>query len=184
MSASPLSPIEHCRFEQLIVLGVSGSGKTTLGKGLAAYYDFTFLDADDFHSAEAKAKMASGEGLTDADRAPWLAKMRSALDEYAIKHQGVVLACSALKVSYRQALRGPHTGFIYLDVPHDVLRSRLEARQGSYAKVSLLPSQLAALEAPSSDEALIVHVTTDETADLVLADALKQLSTQEKKHAD
>ncbi|WP_202630469.1 gluconokinase [Deinococcus alpinitundrae] len=164
----PTSP-----FAQLIVMGVSGSGKTTLGQELAAYYGCPFLDADDLHTPDAKAKMARGEGLTDADRAPWLARLRDALDEHAAG--GVVLACSALKASYRAVLCGPQTGFVYLNVPHDVLRSRLEARQGSYAKVSLLPSQLAALEEPAPDEAITVQVGADETPDLVLADALRQL---------
>ncbi len=164
----PTSP-----FAQLIVMGVSGSGKTTLGQGLAAYYGCAFLDADDLHTPDAKAKMARGEGLTDADRSPWLARLKAALDEHV--GAGVVLACSALKASYRAVLGGPQTGFIFLDVPHDVLRSRLEARQGSYAKVSLLPSQLATLEEPAPDEAITVHVGADETADLVLADALRQL---------
>ena len=72
-------PTSPC--SQLIVMGVSGSGKTTLGRGLALYYGFTFLDADDFHSPEAKDKMARGEGLTDADRAPWLTRLRRELDE-------------------------------------------------------------------------------------------------------
>ena len=86
-----------------------------------------------------------------------------------------MLACSALKASYRAVLGGPQTGFIFLDVPHDVLRSRLEARQGSYAKASLLPSQLATLEEPAPDEAITVQVGADETPDLVLADTLRQL---------
>lgn len=166
----PTSP-----FAQLIVMGVSGSGKTTLGQGLAAQYGFVFLDADDFHTPDAKAKMARGEGLSDADRAPWLARLEAALEQQAAGSEGVVLACSALKASYRTALRGPQTGFIFLDVPHDVLRTRLEQRQGSYARVSLLPSQLAALEEPSEGEAMIVRVQADVDADLVLAAALRQL---------
>lgn len=167
----PTSP-----FAQLIVMGVSGSGKTTLGQGLAAHYGCAFLDADDLHPPDARAKMARGEGLTDADRAPWLARLRAALDEHAeYAAGGVVLACSALKASYRAVLGGPQTGFLFLDVPQGVLRSRLEARQGSYAKVSLLPSQFAALEEPGQDEAIIIHVRADESPDLVLADALRQL---------
>lgn len=172
----PVSP-----FAQLIVMGVSGSGKTTLGRGLAAYYAFMFLDADDFHTPEAKAKMASGEGLTDADRAPWLARLKAALDQQTASSGGAVLACSALKASYRTTLGGPQTGFVFLDVPHDVLRSRLEERQGSYAKVSLLLSQLAALEKPDAEGAVIVHVKAGEGADLVLADALRQLDARSGK---
>ena len=160
----------------LIVIGVSGSGKTTLGRGLAAYYGFTFLDADDFHTPEAKAKMARGQGLTDADRAPWLTRLRSELDERAAHNEGVVLACSALKAAYRNVLNGPGTQFIYLDVPHDVLRLRLEHRTDNYAGESLLPSQFAALEEPRPGEAIIVHVGEGETADLVLADTLRQLA--------
>ena len=87
----------------------------------------------------------------------------------------MVLACSALKASYREVLNGPDTQFIYLDVPHNVLRLRLEHRTDNYAGPSLLPSQFAALEEPTAQQALIVHVGADETADLVLADTLKQL---------
>ena len=159
----------------LIVMGVSGSGKTTLGRGLATYYDFTFLDADNFHTPEAKEKMARGEGLTDEDRAPWLTRLRAELDERGSRHEGVVLACSALKASYRDVLNGPDTQFIYLDVPHDVLRLRLEHRTDNYAGPSLLPSQFAALEEPAPGEALMIHVGKDEPADLVLADTLRQL---------
>jgi len=144
---------------RLVVMGVAGSGKTALGDELSARLDWPFLDADDFHTPQARARMAAGEGLTDAERAPWLARLRSELEA----RPRVVLACSALRRAYREALRGEGVRFVFLDVPEVLLRARLEERTGHYAGLSLLPSQLAALEAPEPDEGdvLVLEVTPD-----------------------
>ena len=175
---------------QFIVIGVSGSGKTTLGRALAEHFKLPFLDADDFHTAEAKTRMGRGEGLTDAERQPWLTRLRVELDAYAARHEGVVLACSGLKRAHREALRGPQTNltrtdltqtrFIYPDVPPEALRARLERREGSYATPALLPSQLAAFEPPDDTEALIVPVSAQSTAQSVLGEVLARL---EVRHA-
>jgi gluconokinase len=79
------------RPEQLIVMGVSGSGKTTLGRALAAQLGVKFLDAADFHPPEARARMERSEGLTDAERLPWLVRLRAELDACAARSEGVVL---------------------------------------------------------------------------------------------
>ena len=101
---SPLSVV----VQRVIVMGVSGSGKSTLGRALGAALHAPFLDGDDYHTPQARARMHAGHGLTDADRAPWLARLRAELDA-----QGrVVLACSALKRTYRDALRAPGTRFL------------------------------------------------------------------------
>lgn len=134
-----------------LVMGPAGSGKTTVGRALARATRARFLDADDFHLPEAKAKMAAGEPLTDADRQPWLetlaCELASALDG---KGDRIVLACSALKERYRATLgvdnrRGR---LIFLSVPQTELRRRLASRAGHFAGPNLLASQLEALEVP------------------------------------
>lgn len=150
---------------RVVVMGVSGSGKTTVGREVAARAGWPFLDGDDFHVPGARARMARGEGLTDADRAPWLARLRAGLEALP----DVVLACSALRRAYRDALRMPGLTFLFLDVPRELLQARLAARAGHYAGPGLLPSQLATLEAPSPDEpdAVTLAVTAADTpADL------------------
>lgn len=133
----------------MIVMGVSGSGKTTVGTALARRLGWPFLEGDDFHPAANVAKMAAGHPLTDADRAPWLAALRRRIDEVLRDGESAVIACSALKHSYRSALAGNDTDavrFVQLDVPVEVLRERLEHRQGHFMPASLIGSQLATLE--------------------------------------
>jgi gluconokinase len=134
------------RVTRIVVMGVAGSGKTTIGRILAARVGVPFLDADDLHSPDAIAKMHAGNALTDADREPWLRRVHAALRE--LGDGSLVAACSALKRSYRDQLRGglaPLT-FVLLDVDSSVLVARLGARTGHFADESLLPSQLATLE--------------------------------------
>ena len=139
----------------LVVAGVSGSGKTTVGKALAERLGFVFADADDFHSASNVEKMAGGIPLTDTDRGPWLSALRELLAGWSAGRTGAVLACSALKRSYRETLADglPDVRFAILDVPADVLRERLKKRAGHFMPASLLDSQLAALELPDEDRA-------------------------------
>lgn len=142
----------------VIVMGVSGSGKTTVGQRLAAQLGFTFVDADDFHDAEAISHMREGTGLTDSMREPWLLRVRTAVSKRIADGERVVLACSALKATYRDALRPPAaiTRFVYLKVSPAVLSARLGRRDGHFAGPALLDSQLAAFEEPSPEEALVV----------------------------
>jgi gluconokinase len=134
-------------------MGAAGAGKTTVGERLAVALGVVFLDADDFHSAEAVAKMATGMPLDDADRAPWLARLNEQLRERAEHGEGAVLACSALKTSYRVALARniPALRFVYLSADPELLRRRLAQRQGHYMKAEMLESQLASLEQPGSE---------------------------------
>lgn len=159
--------------QRVIVMGVSGSGKTTLGRALGAALHAPFLDGDDYHTPQARARMHTGHPLTDADRAPWLARLRAELDA----HDRVILACSALKRRYRDTLRAPGTRFLHLDVPGDLLRERLAHRSGHYAGPDLLPSQLAALQPPQPDEndILTLHVTPATTQADLLTQALAEL---------
>jgi len=136
-----------------VIMGPAGAGKTTVGLLLAQSLGWEFLDADDFHSAKNVEKMHRGIGLTDADRGPWLSAIRDALTAHYANGANVVLACSALKKQYRQALVPESVGeavrFIYLRAPESVLRERLARRTGHYAGADLLASQLETLEEPS-----------------------------------
>ncbi len=139
----------------VVVFGVSGSGKSTVAETLAGRLTFDYCDADDLHPAANVEKMRSGHALTDDDRWPWLhavgRRMHEALDE----GHGIVVACSALKRSYRDILRvhEPDAFFVFLDGGEDLIMSRVLARQGSFMPASLLSSQFDALEPLQSDEA-------------------------------
>ncbi|HEX2568226.1 MAG TPA: gluconokinase, GntK/IdnK-type [Polyangia bacterium] len=117
-----------------------------------------FVDADDFHSPENRARMAAGQPLDDAARAPWLAALAEAIDGWLAAGASVVLACSALRRSYRAVLRRDpaRVRFVYLRVPEPVLAARLAARRDHFMPATLLASQLASLEAPGPDEDALV----------------------------
>jgi gluconokinase len=136
----------------IVVMGVSASGKTTIGKLLAARLGVPFTDADDLHPEANVKKMAAGHPLTDEDRWPWLAKVGSTLAE--AEGSGQVIACSALKRSYREAIlrEEPHARFVYLKASRDLLESRIEHRHGHFMPASLLDSQLSTLEPLENDE--------------------------------
>lgn len=139
-------------------MGVAGSGKTTIGTRLAKRFGWRFADADDYHSAGNVEKMRHGIPLTDADRAPWLATLRELIEGWMAAGSSAVLACSALKESYREELRvGPEVRFVYLKAAPEVLAKRLRVRAGHYMKAGMLESQLEALEEPP--DALVVDVS-------------------------
>ena len=135
-----------------LLMGVAGSGKTTVGRALAARLGLPFHDADAFHPAANLAKMARGEALDDADRAPWLARLAALLAEWQAQG-GAVLACSALKAAYRQQLLrdlAPETWrLVHLHADRRTLEQRLRSRQGHFFPPGLLDSQLQALEEPA-----------------------------------
>jgi gluconokinase len=137
----------------ILLMGPAGSGKTTVGKLLAAQLSGEFADGDDFHSPANREKMSRGIGLTDADRVPWLQAIRDAMRQWLAQGQNVVLACSALKRSYRDLL-GVHANakdikLVYLKGSYDTLLERLHSRKGHYATEQLLASQLADLQEPA-----------------------------------
>ena len=134
-----------------IIMGVSGSGKSTVGQRLAAKLGCRFSDADDFHSAANKAKMAAGFPLDDQDRGPWLQALREAIDRWQAVGADQVLACSALKNRYRELLGGSTADrkFFHLKGSYELIQSRLEGRAGHFFNPALLRSQFEALEEPS-----------------------------------
>ena len=135
-----------------LIMGVSGSGKTTVGKALARRLGWDFFDADDFHPAENIAKMASGIPLSDSDRAPWLAALHNLLSSTLKSNHHPVLACSALKETYRaQLLDGiDNVEIIYLKGSYELIWSRMSGRDGHYMRPEMLRSQFAVLEQPEN----------------------------------
>jgi carbohydrate kinase (thermoresistant glucokinase family) len=134
----------------LLLMGVSGSGKTTVGRLLAASLGWTFTDADDFHPPANVAKLSAAIPLTDDDRAPWLANVRRHIDTRLAARENTVLACSALKSSYRDLLLNDPgcVKLIHLKGSPELLATRLAGRSGHFAPPALLASQLSALEEP------------------------------------
>jgi len=160
----------------IVVMGVSGSGKSTVAQGLARYYGYSLLDADDFHSNESKAQMASGIPLTDAQREPWVDALGAALRDFTERGQSVVLAFSGLRREHRQRLRGSGVPmrFVFLHAAPAVIAARLGARAGHFMPPHLLDSQFQALQ-PPTDEADVVAVDVDATLEDVLARAIAGL---------
>lgn len=145
----------------VILMGVSGSGKTAVGQALAARLDWSFEDADDWHPASNVEKMRTGHALTDDDRAPWLRSLNAAIQEWIAERRNTVLACSALKKTYRDALRAGITGsgsvrFVYLKGTYDQIDHRLRSRHAHFMPESLLKSQFETLEEPDASEAFAV----------------------------
>ena len=134
-------------------MGVSGAGKSTVGIALAGLLGVEFVDADSLHPESNVAKMAAGTPLTDVDRWPWLDLVGRALA--GATDTGLVVACSALRRSYRDAIRAaaPAAEFVHLVVPRGVLGDRVANRPGHFMPVSLLDSQLETLEPLEADEA-------------------------------
>lgn len=137
----------------IVVMGVSGCGKTTIGKLLSEKLQIPFYDADDFHPEENVNKMASGTPLNDEDRKPWLLALASQISQWNQK-KGAVLACSALKKSYRELLGSniaPDTIiFVYLKGNQELIKNRLQERNGHYMPPELLDSQFKTLEEPEN----------------------------------
>lgn len=142
-----------------IIMGISGSGKTTIGRMLAEKLDWEFIEADKFHPSENIAKMSAGIPLDDSDRAPWLSTLHEKLESTLKVGRHPVLACSALKESYRATLtQGIDVlQFVYLKGDYDLLRVRLSQRKGHYMRADMLRSQFEALEEPA--DALVVDVS-------------------------
>lgn len=137
-------------------MGVAGVGKTTIGTLLAERLGWAFFDADDFHPSENVAKMRSGVALTDDDRSGWLDALRERIEAQLASGEPAVLACSALKSSYRRKLTNGHdrVAVVYLQATRDLIADRLGSRVGHFFGADLVSSQFATLEEPR--EALVV----------------------------
>jgi 6-phosphogluconate dehydrogenase len=134
----------------IIVMGVSGSGKSTIGRALASRLDIDFYDGDDFHPASNVQKMASGQPLNDQDRLPWLEAINAFAKE-KLQDTSIIVACSALKDSYRDLLsKDIDTVFIYLKGNAEEIIQRLSLRKNHFMPAKLLESQFQALEEPSN----------------------------------
>jgi gluconokinase len=148
--------------QAVVLMGVAGSGKTAVGMQVAQKLDWIFLDADNFHPPANIEKMKHGMPLNDEDRAPWLQRLHDELQNQMTEGHSVILACSALKESYRNVLRDETTPpiFVYLDVDPQTIRDRLQHRTAHFFPKELMESQFAALEKPK---------------DAIIIDARKQL---------
>ena len=150
----------------ILVMGTTGAGKTTVGKLIAQKLGWNFLDADDFHPQANIEKMKHGIPLTDVDRGPWLANMHSRLRQLTAEKQNAVLACSALKQSYRDTLSaGLDFRIVYLRGTYEQMRKHILARHGHFAGESILAGQFADLEEPTDALMLDVAGTPESLAD-------------------
>ncbi len=149
---------EHPEINAIILMGVSGCGKTTIGHMLASRLEWEFFESDEYHSSEDVHKMSTGIPLTDEDRWPWLVRLHQVLNEHFQLKQPLVLACSALKESYRDILTGEMPGIVYIYMKGDfeIIQKRMKARENHYMKADMLQSQFDALEEPT--DALIVDI--------------------------
>src|SRR5205823_9952565 len=143
----------------LIIMGVAGSGKTTVGQLLAEQLSWTFRDADEFHPASNIEKMSCAIALEDADRTPWLAAMRAAIETWLRENTNAVLTCSCLKVAFRQTLvvDPARVRFVYLKGSFDLIEARLRQRTHHFLQAQLLKSQFEILEEPQ--DAITVDVS-------------------------
>jgi gluconokinase len=165
----------------VIIMGVCGCGKSTVGQALANQLGWPFFDADDFHPPANVAKMAKSIALTDEDRAPGLDGVAAGMRAVARKGQHAVLACSALKESYRQriarGLEDPQAAsegsselrIVYLKGDAKTIEPRLALRSGHFMPASLLQSQFAALEEPENAMVIDIRQTTEAQAAQIAA---------------
>jgi gluconokinase len=160
----------------VVLMGVSGSGKTTIGTLLSERMHTVFADADTYHSAANKAKMAAGHPLNDEDRQPWLETLNALLIGWFHAGKGGVLACSALKDAYRKTLvKGlPEIAFAFvlLDGSKELIAERLAERKNHYMNPGLLDSQFATLEPPAD----ALRIVNDRAPEEVVNEIMKHLT--------
>jgi gluconokinase len=137
----------------ILLMGVTGSGKSAVGKRLALELGWRFLEGDDFHSAGNIQKLRQGEPLSDEDRKPWLEAIREAIGASIERGENTVVACSALKETYRRMLEiSEQINFVYLKATLSLIQERLKNRAGHFMNPNLMQSQFDTLEEP--EEAL------------------------------
>ena len=160
----------------LVVMGVSGSGKSTIADRLAARLDWRFEDGDGFHPPGNVAKMSAGQPLTDDDRRPWLQAIADEIDRVSRQGERLVVACSALKRSYRDILSHGRKDvrFVFLNGSYELIASRLAARKGHFMPPGLLASQFKTLEPPDTSEHPVT-VSIDAPVETIVDDIIHQL---------
>jgi gluconokinase len=166
---------------RMVVMGVSGCGKSTLAQALAQRLDLQMRDGDDLHLPASVAKMSAGIALDDSDRWPWLDRV----GDYLADSQGAgrVVACSALKRSYRNRLRA-RAGtlvFVFLNGDAKLIAQRMAMRVGHYMQAELLDSQFSALEKPQHDETDAITVGIGQPIEAIVAQVLAELKTHTAK---
>lgn len=154
----------------LLVMGVSGSGKTTVGESVATKLGWDLYDADDFHPQENITKMENGIPLSDLDRIPWLDSLHDLIESCLRQDRPGILACSALRESYRQKLLEGNEGVdvIYLRGSYDLIWSRMSARKNHYMKAEMLKSQFDALDEPTNALTVDISLSVDEITKVIL----------------
>ena len=157
-------------------MGVSGSGKTVVGKWLGNLTGYEFVDGDDLHPPSNIARMESGEQLDDAARRPWLAAIVRRAETAVAKGDSLVVACSALKRSYRDQLRSIAVPvyFIFLEGSQQLIDTRLKNRKGHFMPSRLLRSQFEDLQSPVGEEG-VSCVDIDQSIESVCQDAVNRL---------
>jgi gluconokinase len=160
----------------LVVMGVSGSGKSTIADHLAIRIGWRYEDGDSFHPPSNVAKMSAGQPLTDEDRWPWLQAIADEIDRTCKVHERAVIACSALKRTYRDILvhGRDDVRIVFLQGTRELIAERMATRKGHFMPPGLLASQFKTLEPPTADERPIV-VPIDRTVDIIVEDILNQL---------
>jgi gluconokinase len=160
----------------LVVMGVSGSGKSTIGESVAKRLHWSYEDGDKFHPASNVAKMSAGQPLTDEDRLPWLQAIADEIDRLSASGASAVIACSALKRSYREILVHGRDDIriVFLDGTQDLIAGRLAARKGHFMPPGLLASQFRTLERPGADERPIT-VSIDAPVARIVDEIVSQL---------
>ena len=117
-------------------MGVGGVGKSTVARALAERCACTFLEGDDFHPEANVRKMARGEPLTEANRAPWLTRIAEAITRERIAGRTPVVACSALTRESRRVLTAaaPDLVFVHLTAARALIEARLRAQRELHAR--------------------------------------------------
>ena len=159
-------------------MGVSGCGKSTMAAAIASALGLAMLDGDDLHLPESVAKMRAGIALEDADRWPWLDRIGQHLTHTDGGHEaGHVVACSALKRSYRERIRrlAAPVQFVFLDGSAELIAERMALRSGHYMHPELLASQFNALERPEADEDDVIRLDITQPVGQLLTEALAVL---------
>ena len=152
----------------IVIMGVAGTGKTTVGSLLAQDLGWDFFDADDFHSQENREKMSRRIPLTDEDRSTWLTALRDLIKLQIKNERQTVLACSALKKSYRELLGiNDQVRFVHLKGTYQLIETRLRERAGHFMSAEMLASQFEILEDPPDALTIEITKTPQEIAEII-----------------